>query len=337
MNQIRILLLGVGGNVSQGILKAIRYSGLDCYIVGACVSADAVGLYLCDKSYISPYAASDDFLPWLYDICRRERVDILFSGVEEVIEAVSPVREDLRGATNAIFRASAPDQLAIGRDKLRTCRWLTDNGFPAPGCCASGDAAAARALMEKYGFPLIAKPRCGKSSSGVFQIDSEEALASAAALENYVIQECVGGPDQEYTIGCYRGLDGWSPPPVVMRRTLKDGASWRVEVVEDRAISEEAAQICGAFKPDGPLNIQLRLNRQGRPVPFEFNVRFSGTTPMRAQFGFQDVKAMLLESVYQQEIKSCFAIRQGLALRYTNELYVIDNTDVFTDGTGSKS
>lgn len=337
MNPIRILLLGVGGNVSQGILKAIRHTGLDCYIVGACVTADAAGLYLCDQSDISPYAASDRFIPWLYDVCNREGIDIIFSGVEDVIEAISPIQEDLRRTTKAIFRSSAPDQLAIGRDKLHTCQWLAENGFHAPGCCASGDAAAAYALKEKYGFPLIAKPRCGKSSLGVFQITSQEALDDAIGLEDYVIEECVGGPDQEYTVGCYRGLDGWSPPPIVMRRTLKDGTSWRVEVVDSQAISEAATQICEAFKPDGPLNIQLRLDREGRPVPFELNVRFSGTTPMRAQFGFQDVKAMLLETICQQGIKDCFAVWHGLALRYTNELYVIEDAGIYTDGTGSRS
>ena len=95
MNKIRVLILGMSGNVSQGILKAIRNSGLDCYIVGACVFSDTEGLYLCDKAYTSPYAISKEFIPWLVDLCVSERIKIVFSGVEEIIDALSPVREQL--------------------------------------------------------------------------------------------------------------------------------------------------------------------------------------------------------------------------------------------------
>lgn len=65
----RILLLGVGGNVSQGILKALRETKLDLYIVGACVSQYSSGLYLCDEALISPYANAESFIPWVIGIC----------------------------------------------------------------------------------------------------------------------------------------------------------------------------------------------------------------------------------------------------------------------------
>lgn len=336
MKPIRILILGVGGNVSQGILKAIHFSGLDCYIVGACVIPDAAGLYLCDKSYISPYAVSNQFLPWLYDICVHEQINMIFSGVEEVIERISPICGYLKERTGSVFRASAPEQLKIGQDKYCTSQWLEGNGFRAPGCCRSDDSLGAEELLEQYGFPLIAKPRCGKSSSGVFQIWDREELLHTLQMEDYVIQECVGEAAQEYTVGCYRGLDGYIPEPIIMRRDLKDGASWRVEVVENTAILGEAIRICEIFRPNGPLNIQLRLDKHGHPVPFEFNVRFSGTTPMRAHFGFQDVKAMLLETLYQQDIHDCFAIQHGRAYRYTNELYVMERKGVYTDMIGNQ-
>jgi hypothetical protein len=40
MGEINILVLGVGGNVSQGILTAIRHSK------GTCVSSDSLGGYM---------------------------------------------------------------------------------------------------------------------------------------------------------------------------------------------------------------------------------------------------------------------------------------------------
>ena len=104
MKKIRILILGMSGNVSQGILKAIRNSGLDCYIVGACVIPGTEGLYLCDRAYTSPYADAQEFLPWLFHLCVSEKIEIVFSGVEEIIDAISPVREGLLHDTGAIFQ-----------------------------------------------------------------------------------------------------------------------------------------------------------------------------------------------------------------------------------------
>lgn len=338
MNKIRVLILGMSGNVSQGILKAVRNSGLDCYIVGACVFSDTEGLYLCDKAYTSPYAISKEFIPWLFDLCVSEKIKIVFSGVEEIIDALSPVREKLLHDTGAIFRASSPDQLEIGRDKFLTCRWLESHAFPAPACQLSGEAEK---LLERHRYPLIAKPRWGKGSNGVFMVKNEKDLKRAVEAPDYVVQEYIGNAEHEYTVGCYQSLDGFIPDPIIMHRTLKDGTSWKVEVVEDSAIQKLSEQICAAFRPDGPLNIQLRLNKNGVPVPFELNVRFSGTTPMRAQFGFCDVKAMLLESILHQSIEGSFSIQHGRAFRYTNELYVmadaLEREEVFIDTTGSRS
>ena len=75
------------------------------------------------------------------------------------------------------------------------------------------------------------------------------------------------------------------------------------------------------FPLRGPLNIQLRLSEDGVPVPFELNVRFSGTTPMRARFGFCDVEAMLREVLLHQKIDNCFHIRNGSHLQNPNRLH----------------
>lgn len=77
MKKINILILGMGGNVSQGILKAIKKSKINCKIIGACISEESFGLFFCDDAYISPYSNSDEFIPWLIDICNKEKIDIV--------------------------------------------------------------------------------------------------------------------------------------------------------------------------------------------------------------------------------------------------------------------
>ena len=109
-----------------------------------------------------------------------------------------------------------------------------------------------------------------------------------------------------------------------MRRELKYGTTFKAEIVENSAITAEVTKICERFKPVGPLNIQLRMDQNNRPVCFELNVRFSGTTPMRAHYGFNDVEAMIKEYVLEQELPEQFEIRKGIVYRYMNEIYVDD-------------
>ena len=331
-DSFNVLILGMGGDVSKGIWKAIKKSEIPCRIIGACISLSSEGLYLCDTAYVAPLAADDAFIPWLIDICNREKIDIVFTGVEENVLAISKAISELQEKTTAVFRVCTPEQLEIGGDKYKTCLWLEDHGFPTPGYALADDEESCRRLGDKVGYPLVVKPRGGKGSQGVFLISEETELWRLSGLEGYVVEEYVGTSDQEYTVGCYYGLHGELPDPIIMRRELKNGASWKTEVVENERIREQALEICKAFKPNGPLNIQLRLRPNGLPVPFELNVRFSGTTPIRAHFGFCDVKAMIYESLENRDISSCFSINKGVAYRYVEEIYLSSVPSCGADG-----
>lgn len=319
---MNILLLGMGGNVTQGILKAIRASQLHCRIVGACVASSAAGLYMCDAAYISPYASDSAFLPWLRTVCLTERIDAVLSGVEEVLEILAAHRESLEEELHARFIVSGAEQLRIGNDKLETCRWLRHNNFSYPPFAVSEDADGVKLLAAKTGCRLIAKPRRSKSSHGIIRLRTEDDLRHIAGLAGYVVQEEIGTEREEYTVGCYTDKKGNFAGAIVMRRELQNGTTCKATVVRSQTIEREAAAICAAFRATGPLNIQLRLDAEARPIPFEVNVRFSGTTPMRACFGFNDVEAALREYVLNEDVSGCFSVRSGTALRYWEEIYI---------------
>jgi carbamoyl-phosphate synthase large subunit len=324
MSKINVLVLGVGGNVSQGILKAIAKSNLNCKVIGACVNSDSIGLYFCDKAYISPYAHSKEFIPWLIELCNREKVDIVFTGVEENIIKIAANLEEFNRGTRAIFKCTPYEQLKIGQDKLDTSIWLKNNGCNYPKYSTSKDTEQIAQLIEKVGFPLIAKPRRGKGSNGIVKINNQQELEEVLKLDGYIIQEYIGNEDSEYTVGCYCDKSGRLLNPIIMRRELRYGTTFKAEIVENSIITAEVQKICENFKPVGPLNIQLRMDQNNRPVCFELNVRFSGTTPMRAHFGFNDVEAMIKEYVLEQVLPEHFEIRKGTAYRYMNEIYIDD-------------
>ena len=134
MRKLTILLLGVGGNVSQGILKAIRgydfaKKNVEIHVIGACISPESVGLYMCDQACISPYANDPGFLDWVITLCNKQKVDLILTGVEENIIALQRGIRELKTRTKAIFVASPLEMLEIGQNKYLTCEWLKDNGW----------------------------------------------------------------------------------------------------------------------------------------------------------------------------------------------------------------
>lgn len=322
MEKLNVLVLGVGGNVSQGIIAALRKMKQEYRIVGACISKDSIGLYMCDAAYISPLANNSEFIKWIIEICEKEKIDIIFSGVEEIILELSKNIRYLEANTKAIFKSSPYEKLLIGNDKLETCKWLKENGLNYPEFAQGDKEREIEELIEKIGFPLIAKPKCGKGSQGIIILENRKDLKRIEKKEEYIIQEYLGNENEEYTIGCYCDKYGKMQSMIVMRRKLKYGTTFFAEIVKNKKIEKEAEKICKKFKPIGPLNIQLRLHKEV-PVCFELNVRFSGTTPLRAQWGYNDIEAMIKEYLYHENINCLLKPQEkAKAYRYFNEIYI---------------
>ena len=110
--------------------------------------------------------------------------------------------------------------------------------------------------------------------------------------------------------------------PFTARRTVRGGTSWHVEVDRFYELDTLLLEISQATDFIGSLNVQLMLTKKG-PVPFELNARFSGTTAIRAHFGFNEPE-MTLRAYYYQEDITPPVIRSGIALRYHEEVFIDD-------------
>ena len=86
-------------------------------------------------------------------------------------------------------------------------------------------------------------------------------------------------------------------------------------------VRQEAERIVAKLKPMGPCNVQMRVAGD-KAICFELNIRFSGTTPIRAHFGFNDVDMALRHFILNESIGQLPKISSGIAVRYWNEVYV---------------
>jgi len=320
--KINVLVLGVGGNVSQGILKALSNIKLPIHVVGGCISPYSSGLYTTDKALITPLADDPSFIPWLIRTCIAENIQVILSGAEPVLKVLSLHKKEISQQSGAIPLVCDPEVLSITNDKLMTCKWLERNRFNYPHYAASEDHLAIQKLKEDCSYPLIAKPRVGKGSHGIILLNSDSDLAKLQSLEGYVIQEYVGTPETEYTVGCFCDRHYRVRQSLIFRRKLLQGTTYVAEIEDSKLIRDEAGRIVEKLRPMGPCNVQMRLSTDGRPVCFEINARFSGTIPIRAHFGFNDVESSLRHFVLNEDSLDAIPVKEGIALRYWNEIYI---------------
>lgn len=307
--------------MSQGILKALDFSSLKCRVLAACINSKALGLYTSDLAFISPVAESPDFIPWLVALCKKERVDAILSGTEPVLDVLTLNNEKIFSYTSATCIVSTLESSAIGGDKLTTCKWLRAQGLPYPDFADAENALDVSNLIQRKNFPLIAKPRKGKGAAGIFILRKTSDLEKLDYLSNYVVQELLGDENNEYTVACFTDKDEKLRGAIVFHRFLQNGTTISATAGAFPDVRKHAIKIVERLRPRGPCNVQMRL-RDGVPVCFEINVRFSGTTPVRARLGFNDVEAAIKHYVLRKPAENLPIITKGQALRYWNEAYI---------------
>ncbi len=318
---LNVLVLACGGNVGHGILKALAQSDLSVRVVGADVSIDKAGLYTVDRAYVSPWATDPGFLDWLLNLCRDEKIDAVIGSAEPILKILSIEQDRIRKETGAICIVTSAETFRIGDDKLATSHWLEKHGFPAPAYADSADVDAMAALARNHRFPLIAKPRSGGGSRGQLRVDHPAELELLSGRPGYVVQQYVGDDSTEFTVGTFSDRSGHLRGTIVMRRELQHGTTVWVEAGEYPEVRAAAERIVTALKPIGPCNTQFRMH-EGEACCFEFQVRFSGTTPLRTRMGFKEVDAALRHFVLGEEIQNMPRIVEGCVARYWNEVYI---------------
>jgi len=193
-------------------------------------------------------------------------------------------------------------------------------------------------ISNKWGFPVVLKSRTGTSSRHVYIIESKKDLEKKwYKTPNPMIQKIVAMPsselNKEYTCSVFKTLSGNILGPFCARRTLRSGTSWHIEVDSFPEINSVLLEIARKIDFQGSLNIQLMVGDNG-PIPFEINARFSGTTAVRAHFGFNEPK-MAIESFYYGIEPDKPIIKKGIAMRYHEEVFIND-TDASKLNVGMK-
>ena len=81
----------------------------------------------------------------------------------------------------------------------------------------------------------------------------------------------------------------------------------------------QSTKVTKFVKPNGPINYQLCFTKK-KPIIFEINPRFSGTTPLRNNFGVNEID-ILIDSLEGKKIKKT-KVKIGTIFRYFEDYFV---------------
>jgi carbamoyl-phosphate synthase large subunit len=322
---LRVLVTGAGSGVGQAIAKALRISALDVDIVFADIDVLNPGFYRIPGSVVIPKVEAPGSLEKILDIISSNSIDAVKVGSVFDMMFFAENRELIERETGAMVIVSPPETIAMGTDKWLTAEYLREHNLPYPKSILVDDVEQAMAEALEIGFPLIVKPRFGRASQGVHVISDPDKLRHALSLvDEPIVQKMISPPraelSAEYTCSFLKLSSGAVVGPFTARRSLRSGHSWVVEVGFFAELHPCLNQIARATPCYGPFNIQLMVGPNG-PVPFEFNPRFSGTTAMRAHFGFNEPE-MILRAEHLGEEVDTPEYKTGMAFRYLEEVFV---------------
>jgi len=299
MDKIKVIITGAGALLGQGMIRSLKQSSLKTHIVAVDPSPYAAGLYWSDSAHLIPYANDPRYIDQIKNIIRIETPDAILVGTDVELHIFAKYRKMLEDEFGIHILVSNPRVIGIADDKYLTYKFLKNNGFSYPETCLPGDEEK---LISIVGFPLVIKPRIGARSVGVHKVNDKRTLNRLLleTKEKLVIQECVGSSHGEYTASALV-FDGKCNASIVMQRELRDGNTYRAYIEEYKELNEKVRTLGEALKPYGSVNFQFRLDDTQVKV-FEINSRFSGTTPLRACAGFNEIELCLRRILWDEPI-----------------------------------
>ncbi|MBO6129126.1 MAG: ATP-grasp domain-containing protein [Pseudobutyrivibrio sp.] len=288
MKEIHILFTGVGRRIE--LLKAFRQAALclnvSLKIYGADMAGTAPALAYCD--YVRKVCAMKDisYIDMLVEICQKDDIDLLIPTIDTDLLVLSQNVDKFQAIGTRVLISKA-DKIAICRDKNNTGDFFESCGLKAPRTYND---------YKKYDdrFPCFIKPKDGSSSINAYKVeDAQELEVYANQVEDYIVQPFISG--KEYTIDIFCDFDG-NPIFITPRERMqvRAGEVLKTQICMDGKMIEESKRLLAAFKPCGPMTVQLiRDEVTGDNYYIEINPRYGGGAPLSMKAGARSAEAVL--------------------------------------------
>jgi carbamoyl-phosphate synthase large subunit len=322
MDRKTVLVTGTGGrSVGSGIVHALKRTtkevGSRWRVIAADADPFAWGLYKADHGVVVPMAKDPKYIPEILRLVKLHNIDAIIPGTEVEIDILLENNDVL---SPAVVIANRKALLPLMLDKFATAEKLKQLGY---NVIPTVPLEEWQQLLEEHDFPFIVKPtQSTGGSKGLHLVSCKEDLLRLLPTfdrnTSPCIQPYIGSSESEYTVGVISDFNGKVIDSIVMRRKLiglsllnsfKLGLrKYEVStgysqgfIIKDDGIQSFCESLALDLGSVGPLNIQLRIDEKtGEPYVFEIHPRFSGTTPIRADVGLNEVDILLRNKLFSE-------------------------------------
>lgn len=192
-SKIKLLLFSGGSLVGRNILDMLSDRRQSVKVIAANSDTESPTLYEFDTVYHTPttLGEQDKFEEQLHRIIKDEKPGLILSCRDDDVIFLAGLKERNSSLAKQIVCGNLQTALAM-YDKFKSWEFAHKYHLPFAPTISSSSEGLVLEFADKYGFPLLAKPRIGFASRGVFIINNNQQLSEIIKKENYIVQKFLG-------------------------------------------------------------------------------------------------------------------------------------------------
>lgn len=315
---MNILLTSVGRRAY--IIEYLKEIYKRLSICGNIIAANSDGLTTAmsaaDRAFVSPLIYDDRYIPFLLDICEREKVDILLSLFDIDLPILARHKKDFEKLGVRVI-VSNERVINICNDKYEMLKYLKKLNLHIPETFLDLNEALKYADFNNKSY--ILKPRWGMGSLNIFEAENKEELQvlynkavrnlkrsylkfeSEANMDRAIlIQEKITG--DEYGLDILNDLEcNYTFTTVKRKLAMRSGETDIAEVVKDEKLAVLGEEIGRRLGHIGNLDMDVLLKKD-MPYIIDMNARFGGGYPFTHSAGVDELEAIIRWSMGENDI-----------------------------------
>lgn len=265
---MNILLTAIGSMSAEAVIKSLKKK--NHYLVGTDIYPKewTITSSFVDKFYNVPLYNDINYINKLLEICRENDITYLIPLTDPEIDRII-LKRNLFEKENIKVCLPENDSITIARDKLKI--YETFKGVNLFNVIPTFTRIEEK--LKELNCTIIAKPRNGRSSEGLFRISSNNDMSIFKIDNTYIFQPEIKGT--VITIDTIR--DKYNNIVSVARQELKrtvNGAGVVVKLIYDEKIFKISEFIIERLGIIGCINIEL-ISSINKYYLLDINPRFS--------------------------------------------------------------
>ncbi len=337
MNDITVLVTAAGNQYMLGLADCLKNNGeRTVRIVGADMNNDPTILQMMDVMYKVPSATSPGYIDCLFDICQKEKVDILMPVMSaELLPLVNNKNKfDEIGTKVSV---SNLDSIIISNNKYKLYQFMKKHGMRTPRFCRIQHVDQLKNAFSYVGYPDI--PVCIKAtelsgSRGIRIVDPSKSrfdimfgekpnsfyvtyeeldniLHEKEQIPELLVMEAL--PGEEFSIDLL--ADHGKIVYMAARQSNSIVASIPMEATlfhEDEGY-KIASEIVEKLHLDGNADLDFKYDRFGVPVLMEINPRLAATMRIFKEGGI-NLPYLRVKQLLGEKLPDC-GITTGIKMK----------------------